>query len=301
MKLFGGIEAGGTKFICMVAQDPEHIVAEERFATTTPDETIPNVAEFFAPYVKRGELAAVGVASFGPLDLNRNSPTYGYITSTPKPGWNQFDFRGEIASRLHVPVAFDTDVNAAAIGEQYWVPENRSLDPFVYVTVGTGIGVGVIVNGTPIHGLMHAEAGHFALPHDWQRDPFEGVCPYHGDCLEGLASGLSLNQRWGQPSEELPDSHAAWDLETDYLATALANLIYAYSPQRIVLGGGVSQQPGLLETIRCKVQQEINGYLQSPWLGDRIDEYIVPPALETRSGSLGAIAMARMLEIVIPS
>ena len=301
MKWFGGIEAGGTKFICMVAQDPEHILAEQRFTTTTPDETIPNVAEFFAPYAKRGELAAIGIASFGPLDLNRNSPTYGYITSTPKPGWSQFDFCGAIENRVKVPVAFDTDVNAAAIGEQYWVPENRSLDPFVYVTVGTGIGVGVIVNGTPIHGLMHAEAGHFALPHDWQRDPFEGVCPYHGDCLEGLASGLSLNQRWGQPSEELPDSHMAWDLETDYLALALVNLIYAYSPQRIVLGGGVSQQPGLLETIQCKVQREINGYLQSPWLSDRIDEYIVSPALGNRSGGLGAIAMARMLESGMPS
>ena len=297
MKLFGGIEAGGTKFICMVAQDPEHILAEERFATTTPGETIPDVAEFFTPYVERGELAAIGIASFGPLDLNKNSQTYGYITSTPKPGWNHFDFRGAVEGRLHVPVAFDTDVNAAAIGEQYWVPENRSLDPFVYVTVGTGIGVGVIVNGTPIHGLMHAEAGHFVLPHDWQRDPFEGVCPYHGDCLEGLASGPSLNQRWGQPSEELPSSHVAWDLETDYLALALVNLIYAYSPQRIVLGGGVSQQSGLLETIRCKVQREINGYVQSPWLMHRIDEYIVPPALGNRSGSLGAIAMARMLEV----
>lgn len=300
MKLFGGIEAGGTKFICMVAQDPDHIVAEERFATTTPDQTIPNVADFFAPYAKRGELAAIGIASFGPLDLNRNSPTYGYITSTPKPGWAQFDFCGAIENRVHVPVAFETDVNAAAIGEQFWVPENRSLDPFVYVTVGTGIGVGVIVNGTPIHGLMHAEAGHFALPHDWQRDPFEGVCPYHGDCLEGLASGPSLNLRWGQPSEKLPNTHAAWDLETDYLALALVNLIYAYSPQRIVLGGGVSQQPGLLETIRCKVQREINGYLQSPWLSERIDEYIVPPALGNRSGGLGAIAMAKMLEMELP-
>ena len=297
MKLFGGIEAGGTKFICMVAQDPEHILVEERFATTTPDETIPNVAEFFAPYTKSGDLAAIGIASFGPLDLNHNSPTYGYITSTPKSGWRQFDFCGAIEKRLQIPVAFDTDVNAAAIGEQYWVSENRSLDPFVYVTVGTGIGVGVIVNGTPIHGLMHAEAGHFALPHDWKRDPFEGVCPYHGDCLEGLASGPSLNQRWGQPSEDLPNSHAAWDLETDYLALALVNLIYAYSPQRIVLGGGVSQQPGLLETIRCNVQRSINGYLQSPWLHDRIDEYIVPPALGNRSGSLGAVAMARMLAI----
>jgi fructokinase len=189
-------------------------------------------------------------------------------------------------------VAFDTDVNAAAFGEQYWIPGNRTLDPFLYMTVGTGIGVGVIINGAPLHGLVHAEAGHFALPHDWARDPFPGVCPFHGDCLEGLASGFSMNQRWGQSPERLPASHPAWDLETDYLAFALVNLIYAYSPQRIILGGGVSQHPGLLRETRCKVKQFMNGYVQSPMLMDHLDEYILPPALGNRSGGLGAIAMA---------
>ena len=189
-------------------------------------------------------------------------------------------------------MAFDTDVNAAAFGEQYWIRENRMLDPFLYMTVGTGIGVGVIVNGAPLHGLVHAEAGHFALPHDWGRDPFPGVRPYHGDCLEGLASGHSMSQRWRQCAESLPHSHPAWDLETDYLALALVNLIYAYSPQRIVLGGGVSQHPGLLEETRCKVRQFMNGYVQSSLLIDRIDEYIVLPALRNRSGGLGAMAMA---------
>ena len=296
MQLFGGIEAGGTKFVCMIGHDAAHVLAEERFATTTPAKTIGRVVAFFAPYAKSGRLAALGIASFGPLDLNQTSPTYGYITTTPKPGWSQVDLYGEIQHRLNVPVAFDTDVNAAAFGEQYWIPENRTLDPFLYMTVGTGIGVGVIVNSAPLHGLMHGEAGHFALPHDWQRDPFPGVCPYHGDCLEGLASGFSMSQRWGQGPESLPPSHPAWDLETDYLAFALVNLIYAYSPQRIVLGGGVSQHPGLLQETRCKVKQFMNGYVQSSMLMDGIDEYIISPALGNRSGGLGAIAMAMEVE-----
>jgi fructokinase len=294
MKLFGGIEAGGTKFVCMVGTDPDHL-SEERFPTTTPDETIGKVTRFFLPYANRGELAAVGIASFGPLDLHRDSPTYGYITTTPKDGWSRVNLYGEIRQRLNVPVAIDTDVNAAAFGEQYWVPENRSLDPFLYITVGTGIGVGAIINGAPLHGLLHAEAGHIALPHDRQRDPFPGVCPYHDDCLEGLASGLSMMKRWGQKPEYLPASHPGWDLESDYIALALVNLIYAYSPQRIIMGGGVSEHPGLIQAVRCKVRQFMNGYLRSSMLMERIGEYILPPALGNRSGGLGAIAMASAL------
>ena len=297
MQLFGGIEAGGTKFVCMIGSDPQHVVAEERFATTTPAETIDQAVKFFHPYVENNSLSAVGIASFGPLDLNPDSSTYGYITTTPKPGWSWVDLYSEIHGRLNVSVALDTDVNAAAYGECYWNPENRSLDPFVYVTVGTGIGVGVIANGVPLHGLMHGEAGHFHIPHDWQRDPFPGICPYHGDCLEGLASGLSMTQRWGKPPEELSASHEAWNLEIDYLASAIANLIYAYSPQRIIVGGGVSKHPGLHQALQCKVKQLINGYIELPLLADRIDEYILPPALGNRSGGLGAIAMAKQLEL----
>jgi fructokinase len=295
MKLFGGIESGGTKFVCMLGNDPDHLMKEERFPTTTPNETIQRVTTFFLPSVESGELKAIGIASFGPLDLNPGSRTYGYITTTPKPGWSQVDLCGEVQKKLKVPIAFDTDVNAAAFGEQYWIPENRSLDPFVYMTVGTGIGIGVIINGSPLHGLMHAEAGHFALPHDWRRDPFPGVCPFHGDCLEGLASGSSMSRRWGQSPECLPDSHPGWELEAEYIALALVNLVYAYSPKRIILGGGVSQHKGLLETAHCKVKHFLNGYVRSPMLLDRIDEYILPPALGIRSGGLGAIAMARTL------
>ena len=295
MKLFGGIEAGGTKFVCMLGNGPDQLLKEERFTTSTPCETIDRAIEFFLPYAKKSEIEAVGIASFGPLDLNLDSPTYGYITTTPKAGWSQVDLYGEIRRNLRVPVAFDTDVNAAAFGEQYWVPENRGMDPFVYITVGTGIGVGVIVNGSPLHGLMHPEAGHVAIPHDWERDPFPGVCPYHGDCLEGLASGLSMHRRWGKRPETLPDAHPGWELESDYIALALVNLIYVYSPRRIVLGGGVSQHKGLIEAVRCKVKEFMNGYVQSPMLLNRIQDYILPPALGNRSGGLGAIAMARVL------
>jgi len=193
MKLFGGIESGGTKFVCSVGRDPDHLISDISFPTTNPTETIQKAIEFFAPYSKRNELVSVGIASFGPLDLNPDSKTYGYITTTPKAGWQQVDLYGEFQKALKVPIAFDTDVNAAAFGEKYWIPENQPLDPFLYITVGTGIGVGAIINGYPLHGLIHAEAGHIAIPHDWQEDPFPGVCPFHGDCLEGLASGYSMS------------------------------------------------------------------------------------------------------------
>ena len=292
MGLFGGIEAGGTKFVCMVAKGPDHILTEVRFPTTTPEETIQTSLDFFAPYTRNGELAAMGIASFGPLDLDPVSPTCGYITTTPKLGWEHVDLCGEIRRGLNLPVALDTDVNAAAYGEQYWAPENQCLDPFLYMTVGTGIGVGIIVNGLPLHGLMHAEAGHIVLPHNWQRDPFKGACPYHGDCLEGLASGFAMSRRWERDPQTLPDQHPAWDLEVEYIALALVNLIYAYSPRRIILGGGVSQHPGFHQAVRCKVRQLNNGYIQSSMLLDQIDQYILPPVLGNRSGALGAIAMA---------
>ncbi len=290
--IFGGIEAGGTKFVCMVARGRQEILAEARFPTADPAETIRCVLEFFYPYARQKLLAGVGIGSFGPVDLDSGSATYGYITSTPKQGWAHTDLRGAVYQALNVPVAFDTDVNAAAFGEQYWVAENRKLDPFVYLTVGTGIGVGAIVNGKPVHGLIHPEAGHYLIPHDWQADPFEGVCPYHRDCLEGLASGPAIARRWGQPAETLPPDHPAWELEANYIALALANLMYSFSPKRIVLGGGVMNKPGLHEAVRRKVQQWTNGYLQSRAILESIEAYIVLPALGNRSGVLGAIAMA---------
>ncbi|NTU63233.1 MAG: ROK family protein, partial [Chloroflexi bacterium] len=234
MKLYGSIEAGGTKFVCVIGSGPDHIVAEARIATTTPAETIGHTIDFFQRHAPEYPISAVGIGSFGPVDLDRSSPTYGYITTTPKLHWAQADLCGVIQKALHVPVAFDTDVNAAAFGEHHWVAENRLLDPLLYLTIGTGIGLGAIVNGKPLHGLLHPEAGHMLLPHDRLRDPFEGACPFHGDCWEGLAAGPAVEKRWQQRGETLPPDHPAWQLEAHYVALAVVNLIYCFSPQRVV-------------------------------------------------------------------
>jgi fructokinase len=295
MKLFGGIEAGGTKFICMVAASPDQIIAETRIPTTTADETIRRTIDFFSPFALKGELAAVGIGSFGPVDLNLNSPTYGFITTTPKPEWSFTDLLGGLKRALQIPVAFDTDVNAAAFGECYWIAENKNLDPLLYVTIGTGIGVGAIANGKPVHGLVHTEGGHLSIPHDKKEDPYTGYCPYHGDCWEGLATGPALASRWGKPANLLEDDHPGWDLEAKYIALAFTNLIYLYSPMRIVMGGGVLQHKGLLQKVQLKTQQLLNGYVQSDMILNHIDHYIVSPGLGTRSGVLGAIAFAREL------
>ena len=293
MTLYGGIEAGGTKFVCVIGSDPQHIVAEERFPTTTPAETIARSVDFFKRHGH--DLAAIGIGSFGPVDLNPRSPTYGYITTTPKPGWAQADLRGGIQRALNVPVAFDTDVNVAAFGEHYWVPENRGLDPLLYMTVGTGIGVGVMMNGQLLHGLLHPEAGHMRLPRDPQRDPFMGACPYHGDCFEGLACGPAMAKRWGQPAETLPLDHPAWALEAHYIALAVVNLTLVVAPQRIVIGGGVMQQTGVIQMVRREVVELLNGYLQTDRITRDIDQFIVLPALGNQSGMLGAIALAAAL------
>jgi fructokinase len=294
-KYFGGVEAGGTKFVCIVASGPDDILAQERFPTTSPAETIGKTVEFFQPFVESKQVEAIGIAAFGPVDLDPNSKTFGFITSTPKPGWAQTDLLGATQKALGVPCVFDTDVNVAAQGEYYWIPENRELDPLLYVTVGTGIGVGGIVNGRTLHGLIHPEAGHMFIPHDRSEDPFPGVCPYHEDCLEGLASGPSMAKRWGQPAETLPDDHPGWDLEARYIGYLISNLVLNFSPKRIVLGGGVPQHTGLIEKIRANVQRQLNAYVRSPKILDQIDEFIVPPALGSRAGVLGAIALAKAL------
>ncbi len=296
-KLYGAIEAGGTKFVCMVGTGPERILTEIRIPTTSPQETLAQAFQFFQPFTAQSELAAVGIGSFGPLDLNPRSSTYGYITNTPKPGWSGFDLCGEISRKLAVPVALDTDVNAAAFGEQFWVEANQDLDSLVYMTVGTGIGVGVVVNHQPLHGLIHPEAGHGFVPHDRSMDPFTGVCPYHGDCLEGLASGPAIQKRWKLPAEHLPDNHPGWALEAQYLALGVCNLILHFSPQRIVLGGGVLQHPGLLEQIRHQTLRSLGGYVQSEQILQHINQYIVASALGHRTGVLGALALARSIKL----
>jgi fructokinase len=289
-KIYGGIEAGGTKFVCAVGTDPADIQQEARFPTTTPAETIGRAIDFFRPY--QAELAAIGIGSFGPVDLEPSSPTYGYLTATPKPGWTNVDFAGRLQQALAVPVGFDTDVNAAALGEQRWGAA-QGLDNFIYLTIGTGIGGGAMVNGRLLHGLVHPEMGHIVVPHDWTADPYPGFCPFHGDCLEGLAAGPALAGRWQQPAETLPADHPAWALEAHYLALALMNFICTLSPQRIILGGGVMAEPTLFPLVRSKIQALLNGYVKHPAILERIEDYVVPPGLGGQAGVLGAIALAQ--------
>jgi fructokinase len=290
--LFGGIEGGGTKFVCAIGTSPDDIRIETRFPTTTPEETLARAIDFFKQQEEKlGRLSAIGFACFGPLDPQPASPTYGHILPTPKPGWANADVVGALRSAFDLPISFDTDVNGAAMAEGRWGAA-RGCDPVLYLTIGTGIGGGALVNGQLLHGLIHPEMGHISLPHDIVKDPFTGTCPFHGDCFEGLACGPALERRWGAPAETFAADHPAWDLEAHYIALALASFICTLSPQRIVLGGGVPQQPRLIPLIREKVQTALNGYVQSPQILTNIDSYIVPPGLGGRSGVLGAIAMA---------
>ncbi len=293
--LYGGIEAGGTKFVCAVGTGPDHIVAQTRFPTTEADENFAQSIAFFREQqAAHGPLAALGIGSFGPVDPVPASPTWGYITLSPKPGWHMVDFAGTLQRALDVPVGFDTDVNAAALGEWRWGAA-QGLDTFIYLTVGTGIGGGAMANGRVMHGLLHPEMGHIRIAHDRQADPFAGACPYHGDCLEGLAAGPSLEARLGQRAETLPDDHPVWALEAHYLAQGLANFILVLSPQRLILGGGVMQQPQLMPMIRAEVVQLLNGYVETPALKpEGIADYICAPGLGTRSGVCGALALAEL-------
>jgi len=293
--LYGSLEAGGTKCVCAVGRGPDAILAEARFATTTPGETLTRAAAFFRSMQEHhGPLAAVGIGCFGPIGLDPDSSTYGHVTTTPKEGWQDADVVGPLRVALGVPIGFDTDVNVAALGEGTWGAA-KGLDTFLYLTVGTGIGGGGLARGRRLRGLIHPEMGHLLVRRDPALDPFEGICPYHGDCLEGLASGPAIEARWGQPADTLPPDHAAWELEVDYLAQGLRDLILVLSPQRIVLGGGVMAQEHLFPRIRERVLSLLAGYVQAPTLLRRIDTYVVPPGLGHRSGILGGIALAQRL------
>lgn len=299
--LYAGIEAGGTKFVCAVGTGPDDVRAEARFPTTTPAETLGRAIDFLRQARRtHGPIDALGIASFGPVDLDPASPTWGHVTSTPKPGWAQTDLAGAVGRALDLPVAFDTDVNGAALAEGRWGAA-RGLANLVYVTVGTGIGGGAMVDGDLLHGLVHPEMGHMLVPHDRAADPFAGCCPYHGDCLEGLASGPAIAARWGRPAHELGDDHPAWDLEADYLAAAAVNLTLVLSPQRIVLGGGVMERRRLFPELRRRARERLNGYVDSPALAGEVDAFIVPPALGQRAGVLGALALAERLRARVPA
>jgi fructokinase len=290
--LVASVEAGGTKFVCAIGTGPADVRATTSFATTSPEESLGQAVAFIEEHQRMGlEVAAVGIACFGPLDLREESPTYGHITSTPKPGWRDTDVVAPFTNAFGVPVGLDTDVNGAALAESQW-GVGQGLDPVVYVTVGTGIGAGAMVNGGLLHGLVHPEMGHVPVRRH-PDDPFEGVCPYHGDCLEGLASGPAIEARWQRVARDLgPERDRAVALEAWYLAQLASTLAYVLSPEVIIFGGGVLKLPGLLAAVQTETATLLNGYLDAAVAREHIDQYIVAPELGDRAGVLGGIALA---------
>ncbi len=292
-KLYGGIEGGGTKFVCAVGSGPHDIVDEARFPTTTPIETVQQVCDFFAPHMD--QLHAIGLGSFGPVDVDPASRTYGFITSTPKPHWGNTNILGMLSEKLNLPLAIDMDVAVAGLGEAKW-GASQGFNHSLYLTIGTGIGGGFIIDGKPLRGLASLEMGHIRIPHNFELDPFRGACPYHGDCFEGLAAGPSIRARFNQRAETLPDEHPFWDIESDYIANALVNYILTLTPEIIIVGGGVMQKDFMFPKVRSRVQELLNSYLVNDMLLKNIEKYIVPPLLGNRSGVLGGIALAMELK-----
>lgn len=283
--LIGGIEAGGTKMVCAVGDENGVIKDRTSFPTRQPEETF---ADMIA-YYKNWDIQALGIGCFGPLDLNRQSRTYGYITKTPKPGWGNCDIVGAFKDALGVPVGFDTDVNGAVLGEVTWGAA-KGLDSAIYITIGTGVGVGVYVNGGLLHGLVHPEGGHILLIRH-PKDTYEGKCPFHKNCVEGLAAGPSIEARWGKKAAELADRDEVWEMEAYYIAQAITDYIFSYSPQKIILWGGVMHQEKLFGMVRKEVLNLLNGYVAHETITEHIDQYIVPPALGEDPGIMGAIKL----------
>lgn len=281
----GAIEAGGTKFVCGIGDGDGNILDRIRFPTEDPVRTIGRAVEYFRGH----KLDAIGIGSFGPVNLDRSSPLYGHVTTTPKPGWSGYDVLGAMKKEFGVPIGWDTDVNAAAFGEARWGAA-KGLDSCVYFTIGTGIGAGVYAEGRLVHGLVHPEAGHIPVKRH-PEDRFEGICPYHGDCLEGMASGPAIEKRWQAKGADLPADHPAWELEAHYLAQAVTTAILMLSPKKVILGGGVMHQQQLFPLVRAKVQHMLNGYVQSDQVLKHIDQYIVPPGLGDEAGLRGALAL----------
>ena len=282
-ELYGGVETGGTWCVCALGAGPEEIEDRVQFPTTSPSETLERVVEFFAD---RRRPVAIGIGAFGPVVVDRASPAWGQVSTTPKPGWQHTAVATVIEERLGVAVGFDTDVGAAALGEQRW-GAGRGLASVCYLTIGTGLGAGLVIEGHPWHGLIHPEVGHLRIPHDHKRDPFAGSCPFHGDCWEGLASGEAVAQRWSIRPEEIGDDHPAWALEAEYVALGILSIVSVVSPHRVIVGGGVAERPGLLEMIRDRLRELNGGYLDTPLLGGGIDTYVVSPELGDDAGGAG--------------
>lgn len=283
--MYGALEAGGTKMVCAIGDEKGHITERKVIPTLTPAETIPPMIDFFMG----DDIEALGIACFGPIDLIPGSPSYGHITSTPKLEWRDTDIVGAFAESLGIPIGFDTDVNGSLLGEVTW-GSARGLDDVVYITIGTGVGGGVMSGGRLVHGMLHPELGHMIIPRR-RGDTYPGACPYHGDCLEGLVSGPSIERRYGVKAAELADRPEVWELEAYYIAEALVNIILTLSPQRIILGGGVMHQEQLYALIRSHVSDMLAGYIQAAPL-KRMDSYIVPPSLNDDQGIMGAVRLA---------
>lgn len=283
--LIGGIEAGGTKMVCALGDENGVIHDRVSFPTRQPEETFADMIGYY----KDKDIKAPGIGCFGPVDLNRKSKTYGYITKTPKPGWSNCNIVGAFEDALGVPVGFDTDVNGAVLGEVTWGAA-KGLDSAIYITIGTGVGVGVYVNGGLLHGLVHPEGGHILLMKH-PKDTYEGKCPFHKTCMEGLAAGPSIEARWGKKAAELADREEVWEIEAYYIAQAITDYILSYSPQKIILWGGVMHQEKLFGMVRKEVQRLLNGYVAHEMITDAIDQYIVPPALGEDPGIKGAVKL----------
>lgn len=283
----GAIEAGGTKMVLGVFSQSLKELARTTLSTTVPEETIPQMVSFFNQH----PVDALGIATFGPVNLRAGSPTFGTILNTPKLAWQRYPLLEAFEEALGVPTAVDTDVNAAALAESV-LGAARGLKNCLYFTVGTGIGGGLYAEGNLVHGLMHPEWGHVLLTRHEEDPLLRGVCPYHPNCVEGFASGPSMQKRWGIPARELPDEHRGWDLEAYYLAQLCSNALMAVSPEVILIGGGVMHQQGLLPKVRAEALKLINGYIDQEQLPP-MEEYIISPALWPDSGLLGAALLAK--------
>ena len=295
MRVYGALEAGGTKMVLAVMDEHGTIREQTSVPTRTPNETMPEMVDFFRKYPIR----ALGIGCFGPLDLNPVSAAYGRITATPKLAWRDYPILQAFEEALDIPVGVDTDVNAAAIAEVK-LGAAQGLDSCLYVTVGTGIGGGLIIHGKPVHGLVHPEIGHISVV-PLPADPMsQGCCPYHGNCLEGLAAGPSIERRWGISAKELPEGHPAWELESGYLSQLCVSAMLSFSPEKIILGGGVMQKDFLLPMIREKTVHALHGYVAHPAVDAGLKDYIVEPGLATKSGIMGAYLLARQAENILP-
>lgn len=283
--IVGMLEAGGTKMVCALGNEKGEIIEKISIPTTVPEETIPKIINYF----KANEIRALGIGCFGPIDIDYTSETYGYITSTPKLAWRNFDIVGAFKEVFNIPIGFDTDVNASLLGEVTWGCAVGLTDA-LYLTVGTGIGAGVMTNGKLLHGMLHSEAGHILVRPE-MNDTYTGACPYHKTCLEGMASGTAIEKRWKEKAYNLESCSEVWELESSYLAQALTNYIMVLSPQKIILGGGIMHQKQLFPLIRKKVKALVNDYIQTRELED-LDQYIVPSSLNDNQGIMGCIKLA---------